>query len=222
MFRFFDRAVTSILLDSKSWRLNFRLVSKVESQLYQTGTTCPPILVSGIAESRRRPLSSRLCVWEVAKTSSVGQGSLRHCKLSLTGVNRLDLFSFCTELKIKLPDFPQGPMASCLPFISGKDWVGIMTSASCVLIKMAWISVFKLSIVLPYRELSALSSPPSCLLCVSSKENRSTGNEFMGMAVTVSSRCRWFTKVLWSRGRRSAGLVLKNLNKSLFPFLCLP
>lgn len=78
---------------------------------------------------------------------------------SLCGVNRLDLFPFCAELKIKLPH-SKCPLASCLPSISRKDWVGIMTSASCVFIKKARIYNFKFSIIFPCRVLYSRLSPP--------------------------------------------------------------
>ena len=35
IFRFFNRSVTSIVLDSKSWELNILLVSNIDFQLYQ-------------------------------------------------------------------------------------------------------------------------------------------------------------------------------------------
>lgn len=88
-------------------------------------------------------------------------GSPQGFASSLPGVNRLDLFPFCTELKIKLIP-SKCPLASCLPSITGNDCGGIMTSASCVLIKMAWIYIFKFTVVFPYREpYSRL--PPSLL-----------------------------------------------------------
>lgn len=81
------------------------LLSNVDFQLYQTETMCPAIFTGGKARSRQRPLSSYLYVWEVANAPNAGQLFPGHRgKHSLFGVNRPDLFSFCAEVKIELPD----------------------------------------------------------------------------------------------------------------------
>ena len=109
IFRFFNRLVTRIVLDSTSWQPDFMLVGNVDFQLHQTETMCSPVLISGKGGSRWRPPSSYLHVWEVANATNAGQPFPGLCKHSLSGVNRLDLFPFCAELKIKLPDSLRQP-----------------------------------------------------------------------------------------------------------------